>query len=62
MSDARSAHAVCATRRCADPAASLARSQPVSNLPIDELYEHVVSHEVPIEEWPQWILQRYGHG
>ena len=42
--------------------ALLSKTQSVSNLPIDELYEHVVSHEVPIEEWPQWILQRYGHG
>lgn len=41
--------------------ALLSRTQAVSNLPIDELYEHVVSHAVPIEEWPQYILQRYSH-
>ena len=30
-------------------------------LPIDELYEHVTSRGVPIEEWPQFILTRYSH-
>ena len=30
-----------------------------SNLAIDELYEHVVKHAVPIEEWPQFIYRRY---
>lgn len=37
----------------------VARQQPVRNIPIDELYEDVRKRELPIEEWPQFIYQRY---
>ena len=36
----------------------LARNQTVGNVPIDELYEHVVNNKVPIEEWPHFIYER----
>ena len=42
--------------------ALLSKTQPVANLPIDELYETAIKRNVPIEEWPQFIMQRYGIG
>lgn len=39
----------------------LSKHQKVGNLPIDELYDHVCTHAVPIEEWPQFIYRRYTH-
>ena len=39
----------------------LSRQGVVGNIAIDELYEHVVKHRVPIEEWPQFIYRRYTH-
>ena len=34
------------------------KSQPVINLPIDELFEDALGQKVPIEEWPTFIYQR----
>ena len=42
--------------------ALLAQTQHVGNVPIDDLYEHVVKHAVPMEEWPQFILKQYAQG
>jgi len=37
----------------------LAAHGPVSNTPIDTLYEEVVAQKVPIEAWPQFVYERY---
>ena len=35
-----------------------AETQVVGNVPIDDMYEHVVKNKVPIEEWPHFIYER----
>jgi len=40
----------------------LAAHGPVSNIPIDGLYEEVVKQKIPIDGWPQFVYERFSGG